>query len=140
MAHAGDLALFVFTKRREVGVDVERIDAQRMSVSVAQRFLAPGEARYIAASPADDQTRVFARTWTLKEAYLKAKGRGLSEPLNGFEITFTDGDPCLVTQPALGASQPAWHLCELDVGTGYAAAVCAEGKVGNVTCWQWGWS
>ena len=65
-----------------VGLDVQIIDQRdRMA---AMRFFTDNERAYIEQS--DDKTVAFYRIWTAKEAYVKLIGRGLSEPLRGFDV------------------------------------------------------
>lgn len=70
---------------RPVGVDVE--DASRPApLEIAERYFVPGERRDIFATDPDQRTRRFFEYWTLKEAYVKACGLGLSLPLDRFEF------------------------------------------------------
>lgn len=127
IAHSGELALFAFAEDREVGVDVEVINSRAADPAIAERFFAPAEWRRIVAQPPADRPLMFARFWTLKEAYLKALGIGLTQPLNGFEISL-DGDvPSLVSAMGAEDTKSSWTLSELSVGPQYAAALCVEG-------------
>lgn len=75
-----------------VGVDVEALDRTRINLGVADRFFAPVEVAGIHAQP-DGAARAerFLVLWTLKESFIKAIGKGLSQPLNSFG--FADLDP-----------------------------------------------
>ena len=68
---------------REVGVDVEHI-GRHLTHDIAGRFFAPNEVTDLRTLPEDDQQRVFFDYWTLKEAYIKARGFGLALPLGDF--------------------------------------------------------
>ena len=81
ISHAGDYVVGV-SFDREVGCDIEKIvDAP---LEIADRFFYSGEAEYIAAS--EDKNRAFFKLWTLKESYMKMTGRGMSIPLDSFEV------------------------------------------------------
>ncbi len=69
-----------------VGIDLERIRPIANAVALAQRFFTPGEADAIAAQPAPEQSLAFLRHWTVKEAGLKAIGRGIVSGLNSFVL------------------------------------------------------
>jgi 4'-phosphopantetheinyl transferase len=70
--------------------------------------------------------KAFFRCWTRKEAYIKAKGEGLSIPLHTFDVSLEEDLPA-----ALVATRPdpteagRWTLYDLSVGQGYSAALAA---------------
>jgi 4'-phosphopantetheinyl transferase len=114
LAHSGPEALFAFSSSAEVGVDVELADRGRASERVAERFFAPGEVRSLFALPAAMQPRAFLRCWTRKEAFIKARGDGLSLPLSSFEVTLAPCEEPAVVRTAWSASEPAqWSLVDL---------------------------
>ena len=65
----------------------------RVLEAVPERHFAPDEVRALRALPVAHQPRVFFDYWTLKEAYIKARGMGLALPLDGFAFTLHDGAP-----------------------------------------------
>lgn len=139
ISHAGAMVWTAFCRGGRVGIDVEktrgttdrpelpdrpdspclpaqadltdradRADRGYLTDMVAQ--LHPRERDAILALPPADRTAAFYRCWTRKEAVLKALGRGLSLPLDGFQVRTgaTDGDwlvslPCAHTQGQNGA-------------------------------------
>ena len=88
LSHTHGLAACVVARTREVGVDAE--DWQRQGradfAALIRRCLSPTELACYQKIPAAEQKRAFFDYWTLKEAYLKARGCGLTLPLE--EITF----------------------------------------------------
>jgi 4'-phosphopantetheinyl transferase len=71
---------------RDIGVDVETVNRSSAAAEIAASFFARDEVLAIAALPAAQQQLAFTMTWTLKEAYIKACGLGLSIPLADFAI------------------------------------------------------
>jgi 4'-phosphopantetheinyl transferase len=71
----------------EVGIDVEAAD-RRVDFAIADRFFAPAEALAVSQSAVEDKAALFFRTWTLKEAFIKATGEGLRRPLASFSFAF----------------------------------------------------
>jgi hypothetical protein len=67
-------------------VDVERVRADFAGEDIARRFFAPAEVDALAASAPGEYVAAFFRCWTRKEAYVKARGDGLSLPLDRFEV------------------------------------------------------
>ncbi len=124
LAHSGALALCAVARGREVGVDVERVRGDIDVAALARRFFSPPEVAELEALPAAERTGGFYRLWTLKEAYLKARGDGLALPLDTFSISLAGPRPVL-----LDAGRPAgsWSLATLEAGPGYAAALAVEG-------------
>lgn len=86
LSHSDGHALFAFA-RTEVGVDLQRIRMGMDVDSMARAVFAPGEKRSLEALPADQRVVAFFRYWTRKEAYIKARGLGLSLPLDSFEVS-----------------------------------------------------
>jgi 4'-phosphopantetheinyl transferase len=87
LAHSAGLVACVVASGREVGVDLEDLGRRRIDWAVVERYCAPGEIADIAAH-GDRWHDRFLHYWTLKEAYLKARGVGISVPLEhlGFQI------------------------------------------------------
>lgn len=135
---SADLALCAVTVGRDVGIDVERVDAAKASRAVVERLFAPGEwAAYSRLAPAQ-QSNAFFRSWTRKEAYLKATGAGLSRPLASFEVTMTPGEPPRLVADAASADPIArWSFVDLDPATDYAGTLVVEGDARLVRWRTW---
>ena len=86
LSHSHEVALIAVTREKEIGVDVERVREDFAFVEVAERYFTAGELSAIRALPQDLQRRAFYQCWTSKEAFLKAKGVGLSGELDEVEI------------------------------------------------------
>lgn len=107
ISHSHDMALFAIVKEGMVGVDVERINSDFASMEIAQRFFSPSEVNALRSLHGNEQINGFFNCWTRKEAYIKAKGLGLSLPLNQFDVELVPGKT-----PRLVASE----FCPQDVG------------------------
>lgn len=77
ISHSAELGLFAFAPDRSVGVDVENERPVRRLLDVAQRFLSDDEVRSLAATPPEERDATFLRSWVVREARLKAVGRGI---------------------------------------------------------------
>jgi 4'-phosphopantetheinyl transferase len=137
-SHSGDILLIAVTLDRTVGIDVERIRPDVSVIEIAERFFSPRESGALAALPEALRTDAFFDCWTRKEAYIKARGEGLSLPLNGFDVAFLPGEPAqlLATRPD-AAEASRWQIRELDVADGYKAALAVEGAQCTLKCWDW---
>lgn len=94
-----------------VGVDVENTERQGATVTLAERYFSAAEVAALHALPAEDQRRRFFELWTLKEAYIKARGLGLQVPLGWFSFLFPPDDPIrLELDPRLRDEPRSWQF------------------------------
>src|SRR6266850_3503894 len=121
LSHSHELALIAVTQGREIGVDVERVRADFAFDEVAQRFFTTREVAALHDLPIHLQREAFYKCWTSKEAFLKAKGTGLSGRLDEVEIVLTDH------VVRVKGTIPNFSLIELIVDGGYVAALVVDG-------------
>jgi len=138
LSHSHQLALFAVTWRREVGVDVEyprpQVDVERL----ARRFFAPVEVETLLHLPGERRREGFYNCWTRKEAYLKARGEGITVSLDSFAVSLAPGEPAELLGCDLDPGEiKRWKLRALEARKGYAAAVCAEGSDWQLRCREW---
>ncbi|WP_111977975.1 4'-phosphopantetheinyl transferase family protein [Algibacillus agarilyticus] len=74
----------------DVGIDIEHVDALREYSDIAARFFSSPESDYIQSLDTEHQRHAFYQIWTLKEAFIKAEGKGLSLPLDQFSFRFDE--------------------------------------------------
>lgn len=138
MSHSHGLALYAVTRGREIGIDLERVQADLDCEQIAARFFSPRENAVLRALPAKLKPEAFFNFWTRKEAYIKARGEGLSFPLDQFDVSLAPGELTTLLN-ARGDPQeaPRWSLRALTPGPGYVAALAVEGHGWRLVCWQW---
>jgi 4'-phosphopantetheinyl transferase len=103
LSHSRSLLLFAVTLDRQIGIDVEHVSLGVDWQSVAKRYFSFPEWRSLFAVPESGRVKSFLTRWTRKEAYVKARGEGLSMSLAAFSILPSpDG-----TLKVLDASDPA---------------------------------
>jgi 4'-phosphopantetheinyl transferase len=112
------VAALAVSESIQVGVDLEKIgDFDHLDIS--EHYFTPREHAAISGA-GTQQATVFYRTWTLKEAILKAIGDGLSTSLRAFEIS--------LAPPRLEISPEDWGACQnwsLRLSEPLGAYVCA---------------
>jgi 4'-phosphopantetheinyl transferase len=133
LSHSGDVALYAFSVGRELGVDVERHRPAEKIEGIASRFFSPRECAALQALPDEQRRELFFRYWTVKEAYLKARGKGLSVPLRQVEVSFPPGSSPVIHD---SSGSGDWSCRELPHEPPYTAAVVAEGQEWRPLCWQ----
>lgn len=124
VSHTDGLALLAFAKKRRIGIDVEKIRPQPDALKLAGRFFSEHERDQLDNLSAEEVPAAFFRCWSRKEAYIKARGEGLSLPLNQFDVS-VEADPAailLATRPDPTEAR-RWLLRDAPVPAGYAAAM-----------------
>jgi 4'-phosphopantetheinyl transferase len=87
LSHTNGLIACLVAAGRDVGVDVEDMTRSGLDhLNLAARFFSPDEVHALLALPEHMQVGRFFAVWTLKEAYVKARGLGLSLPLDRFTL------------------------------------------------------
>ncbi len=104
---------------------------------IAARFFSPAEIAVLRALPRELQPPAFFNCWTRKEAFIKARGMGLSLSLDQFVVAFAPGEsPALVSAADDTQAAEHWAIAALEPGDGYAAALAVEGRDWKLKCWK----
>ena len=136
MSHSHEVGLVAVTRAAAVGVDVEHIRADFASDEIARRFFSRLEVERFNSLPPDEQVAAFFRCWSRKEAYIKAIGKGLSQPLDGFDVTLAPSEPPALLRAGEGDPR-TWSFSDIDVGPDYASALAVEGSNSKITLWRY---
>lgn len=89
LSHAGDWAVLAVTNAGAIGIDVEVHERRNNLAGIARRFYTPQENIALQSLSETEWNRRFFELWTLKEAYVKALGRGIATALAGTDIEYT---------------------------------------------------
>lgn len=122
-SHSGEGLLVGLGEDLRLGVDVERLRPRPRARALAERFFAPGEARWLGSLSQTECEDTFLRLWCAKEAVLKAHGRGLAFGLDKLAFAEVDGALELVDCDRLLGVPADWALRELSPAPGYHAAI-----------------
>jgi 4'-phosphopantetheinyl transferase len=95
---------------------------------VARHAFSSRECEALAALAPDARREAFFRIWARKEAYVKARGEGLSYPTRSFSVLHRDGDDALIDDERDEQARDRWRVTGLDAPPGFAAALAAEGR------------
>jgi 4'-phosphopantetheinyl transferase len=126
LSHSREVALFAFSSSAEVGVDVELADRSIDPLPIAHRFFSQAEVESLRSLPEELRARAFLTCWTRKEAFIKARGDGLSLPLSSFDVTLAPSEPAALTRTSWSASEPQeWELADLSDPEGEIIAAAA---------------
>ena len=138
LSHAGGLALYAVTRDRAIGIDLEYLRADMEWMQIAARFFSPREHAMLCALPTTARLEAFFTCWTRKEAYIKARGEGLTLPLDQFDVSLTPGEPAQLLGVRGALDDPGrWSFQGLSLLPGYIATVAVEGHGWHLTRWLW---
>lgn len=133
LSRTEDRVVFAFARGRELGIDIERVRRDFPYERVAAAFFSAAEVPALQAFPPEERPEAFFRCWTRKEAYLKARGDGLTVDLASFDVSL-DECPVLLRVP----DEPGrFALYDLDAPPGHAVALAADGQRARVCQEVW---
>jgi 4'-phosphopantetheinyl transferase len=122
VSHTRGLVACALTRGADVGVDVERTAERERAGELAPHVLAPEELA-LARVPGQ-YARRFTELWTLKEAYVKAVGAGLSVALPSIAFELEDAKD--IRFRPRGEPQPGWWRFALATCGDHYLAVAAR--------------
>lgn len=134
LSHSADLAVIAVAWERPVGVDLERWKREMNHLELAERFFSPGERaslRALAERP-DDLVHGFFAAWSRKEAYLKARGEGVTRGLHHFDVTLAPGEPARLVADRLDSAVDRWQMRTFVPEAGYSGAVVVAEPLGEL--------
>jgi 4'-phosphopantetheinyl transferase len=138
LSHSGELALYAITSGRVVGIDIECIREDFATLDIAEHFFSKGEVAALKSVPAGQRTTGFFKCWSRKEAFIKAKGMGVSYPLDRFTVSLApDEPPALLNVVDDEREADRWRMYELEPGEGYAASLIVENPPVVLKRYQW---
>lgn len=124
LSHSEGRVVLAVSACRSPGVDIEALDRAVDMLELASQFFAPAELTELSALDPALQRRRFFDLWTLKEAYVKARGLGLAIPLAAFAIGFPgEGGLSIRVEPEASELFGPWRLWSIDAGPGHALSL-----------------
>jgi len=127
LSHSGNHILLAFSNRREIGVDIERIRPHVRIAEIGAASFCTSELLAIQALPGASQQEAFFDCWCRKEAFVKAVGKGLTIPLDSFELSLSQSVLRSTVRAAPEvAGTKAWVVQKLPVERGCVAALAFE--------------
>jgi len=127
LSHTRGLIAYAMARVPEIGVDVEHVDRTAAGPDLARRFFSPSEADALDALAPPERPSRFFDYWTLKEAYIKARGLGLSLPLDSFSMQLDPaGPPRIAFTAPIDTDPESWQFAQFDPSPRHRLAVAVR--------------
>ncbi len=124
ISHSHGVIVCAATLGRQVGIDVEDAGRRLEYLDLAERYFAPAEVAHLHGLPEGDRRAAFFAIWTLKEAFVKAIGQGLSFALDSFAFEL-DGDRLLRFRPP-AALPGRWQFFQFEPTAQHRGALVVQ--------------
>ena len=138
ISHSGHILVMGFCQEHPLGVDVEEIKTDFDVSPLAEQNFSVKEIEALLSLKKEEQNRGFYRCWTRKESFIKAKGAGLSFPLDAFTVSLDDDDNAEVLETKWNKKEKdAWQLSSFIPSDGYLAAISVQHKNVEIEHQNW---
>ena len=128
LSHSGDYALCALTLNRSIGIDLEYMCYVPDMETMSDYFFSLKEKDLILSLSPYMRQQAFFNLWTLKEAYLKATGKGIDN-LHNIEITFSAEDLSLsIVDKKNKSKSDDWTILQLTPVYGYTSGLAVQGR------------
>jgi 4'-phosphopantetheinyl transferase len=112
-----------------VGIDLEHVRPMPDAEHLVTRFFSAREQRIFQALPETQKQEAFFNCWTRKEAFLKATGKGLTRPLDTFDVSLAPGKAArLLSLDGEPPKTELWSLKTFIPAAGSVATLAVEGS------------
>lgn len=125
LSHRKGLAVCLVAQGVEVGVDVEAVERGAEILAITEQICSPQELVQLAQLREDEQRSRALTLWTLKEAYSKARGLGLSLALQKISFVWSDEEGVGLADASLAEAHERCRFCVIDY-SGHRIALVTE--------------
>lgn len=110
-----------------VGIDVEFTQRKNNVLAIARNYFFGAEVEQLFSLPFDQQRERFFDYWTLKEAYMKARGEGIALGLSNFGFQLGDsGKISLYLSSSIDDTPANWKFSCLTPELDYRLSIAAK--------------
>lgn len=139
LSNSANGVLIAVARGPELGVDLEALRPLDDAEALVERFFAPSERSTFARLPPEARLAGFFSGWTRKEAYVKARGDGLSLPTTEFEITLDPAAPARLERFEREPGEVGrWSFAAFEPARQFLGAVAVEGRERELASRFWG--
>ena len=124
LSHTDGLIVCGVVLKQDIGVDIENLKRQGAPVEIADRFFSTQEVNDLYSLSKKQKRDRFFDYWILKESYIKARGMGLSLPLNQFSFHILDNMSLHISfDPQLDDDPDLWQFWLLELTQHHKVAI-----------------
>lgn len=123
LSHTRGLAAYVLTRRLDCGIDVESATGRWDTDAIVEVVLSSDERMRLSGLPEAERRLECLRHWTVKEAYVKARGMGMSLPMEKCSVTIRSGVSELELNRELRDDARDWQIAQFFFAREYSLAV-----------------
>jgi 4'-phosphopantetheinyl transferase len=125
LSHTRGLVACAIGTGMPVGVDAEGATRVSDAGAIAERYFSLSEVASLGRRRDAAHKLRFLELWTLKEAFIKAVGVGLSQPLDSMSFALDD-EGAIAFEPPPGFAASEWHFAMFEVAGSLRIAVAAQ--------------
>ena len=138
LSHSSDIAIYAISTNRKVGIDIERIRKDFADMEIAKNFFSENEIRSLLSLEKEQRIIAFFNCWTRKEAFIKAVGKGLSIPLDSFDVSVEPDMPAKILRIDNDLSNKNdWTMLSFEPAPHFVSALVVEGFAKNIKWLEW---
>lgn len=126
ISHSDDQLLLGFSNS-DIGVDIERNDPVVDIERIGERHFSEIELQKIMNCTIDERAEAFFEIWTKKESLIKGIGKGLSIPLQDFNVTNRNGKVLWEFPPE--ANYGNWYVQNIETKQGFKSAFATQNEI-----------
>lgn len=126
ISHSDDQLLLGFSNS-EIGVDIERIDSTVDTEGISKSHFSEIELQKMMTCPSDKRAETFFEIWTKKESLIKGIGKGLSIPLQNFNVTHQNGK--VLWKFSNEKNYGNWYVRNIETKQGFKAASATQKEI-----------
>lgn len=133
ISHAGEIIVIALTENNDLGIDVEQIKYNFNVLDVVNSYFSKTEIEYLNKLPKATQTEAFFRGWTRKEAFIKAKAKGLSFPLDTFCVSIDSDKKAELLETLWDMEEKKlWQIIPFETEPNYKAALAIKNEIKTI--------
>ena len=126
VSRTDEIMLCAFVLKSDIGIDIEAIKPNIDCISISQHVFSAQERNTLQGLEGKELNSAFFRIWSRKEAYIKARGVGLSHPLQKFSVSMDKTLPVPIEHQSRTNKTKRWRLYDIAVENNYSAAIAIE--------------